>query len=107
MKEQVSYRTPGFYNNVLSVGAINGGGNVAPFSGSYNDKNTECIKPDIATLGVDIESSFTKIGKQSGTSMAATILAGHSAQLSIAFPSASCLDNYNALIQSVDPVKTG
>ena len=75
------YRAPGFYNNVLSVGAINGGGNVAPFSGSYNDKNTECIKPDIATLGVDIESSFTKIGKQSGTSMAATILAGHAAQL--------------------------
>ena len=99
------YRAPGFYNNVLSVGAINAEEAVAPFSGSYNNKKAECLKPDVATLGVDIESPFTKIGKQSGTSMAATILAGQAAQLWSAFPYATCLEIYNAIIHGAAPVK--
>ena len=101
------FRAPGFYSNVLSVGAINDEGVVAPFSGSLNNEDTACVKPDVTTLGVGVESSFTKIGKQSGTSMAAALLAGHAAELWSAFSSATCHDIYNAIINTADSVKPG
>ena len=101
------FRAPGFYSNVLSVGASNNEGIIAPFSGSYNSENTECIKPDIVTDGVDIESPFKKIGLQSGTSMAATILAGHAARLWQAKPSATNHDIYNAIMFTATPNKKG
>jgi subtilisin family serine protease len=71
---------PAFYNSVLSVGAVDHGGNVAPFSsrGPVTIDGSGRVKPDISAPGVDVVSSLPNgtYGPESGTSMAGPHLVG-------------------------------
>jgi subtilisin family serine protease len=71
---------PAIYASVLSVGAVDQGGNVAPFSsrGPVTIDGSDRIKPDISAPGVDVVSSLPNgtYGSESGTSMAGPHLVG-------------------------------
>ena len=71
---------PAIYASVFSVGAVDKGGNVAPFSsrGPVTIDGSGRTKPDIAAPGVDVVSSLPNgtYGPESGTSMAGPHLAG-------------------------------
>jgi len=71
---------PAIYNSVFSVGAVDQGGNMAPFSsrGPVTIDGSNRIKPDISAPGVDVVSSLPNgtYGPESGTSMAGPHLVG-------------------------------
>ncbi len=80
---------PGYYPEVLSVGAVDATGRVPRFSGSYHrDGDEACHKPDVTAPGVDIRSTAPNNGLtgRSGTSMASVQVAGVVALLRAAFP---------------------
>ena len=95
-------RTPGNSHWVLSVGAVNELGKVAPFSGSWNGPGLLCRKPDVLALGVNVVSAKprgqTRLG--SGTSVAACVVAGVAALLREAVPTASADTITSAIIDS-------
>jgi len=68
------------YDSVFSVGAVDQGGNLAPFSsrGPVTIDGSNRIKPDISAPGVDVFSSLPNgtYGPESGTSMAGPHLVG-------------------------------
>lgn len=102
------YRSPGCYSNVLSVGACDINGEVAAFSGSLNhEETTECLKPDVATLGVQVESPYQKIGLQNGSSMAAAVLAGHAAKLWQKMPQLTNHELAHLITKSASPCLKG
>lgn len=102
------HRSPGCYSNVLSVGACHANGEVAAFSGSLNEEGTtECLKPDVACLGVEVESPYKKIGNQNGSSMASALLAGFAAQLWQKKPELTNHQMAQLLIQSAVPSLAG
>jgi subtilisin family serine protease len=71
---------PAIYNSVFSVGAVDQGGNMAPFSsrGPVTIDGSNRIKPDISAPGVEVVSSLPNgtYGSESGTSMAGPHLVG-------------------------------
>ena len=71
---------PAIYASVFSVGAVDKGGNVAPFSsrGPVTIDGSDRTKPDIAAPGVDVVSSLPNgtYGPESGTSMAGPHVVG-------------------------------
>jgi hypothetical protein len=71
---------PALYESVFSVGAVDQGGNMAPFSsrGPVTIDGSNRIKPDISAPGVDVVSSLPHgtYGAESGTSMAGPHLVG-------------------------------
>ena len=71
---------PAIYDSVFSVGAVDQGGNVAPFSsrGPVTIDSSNRVKPDISAPGVDVVSSLPNgtYGPESGTSMAGPHLVG-------------------------------
>jgi hypothetical protein len=76
------YGLPGGFPEVLSVGAVDFTGKIAPFSGSHSE-GASVIKPEIYGYGVDVYSSFERdyLGRSvyqimSGTSMAAPYVTG-------------------------------
>lgn len=102
------FRSPGCYSNVLSVGACDQDGIIAPFSGSLNEKDSlNCIKPDVGTWGVEVESPYQKIGKQNGSSMAATILTGHTSNLWQKYPSFTNQQLAQLICKAITPLEEG
>ena len=71
---------PAIYDSAFSVGAVDQGGNMAPFSsrGPVAVDQSGRVKPDISAPGVDVISSLPggTYGAESGTSMAGPHLAG-------------------------------
>ncbi len=71
---------PAFYASVFSVGAVDQGGNVAPFSsrGPVTIDGSGRVKPDISAPGMDVVSSLPNgtYGPESGTSMAGPHVVG-------------------------------
>ena len=71
---------PAIYDSAFSVGAVDQGGNMAPFSsrGPVTIDGSNRIKPDISAPGVDVVSSLPNgtYGPESGTSMAGPHLVG-------------------------------
>jgi subtilisin family serine protease len=82
------YYSPGWYPNVLSVGAVDHDLQPAKFSGCYYDKDGNCLKPDILAPGVEILSTApgNKLAKMSGTSMACAFVTRVAAKILEANP---------------------
>lgn len=98
------YSAPGGYTNVLSVGAADQEGNPAAFSGSKNNPDTSCLKPDILAPGVGLNNHLEALKPQNGTSAASVYVAGIAAQLFEAFPGATSHDIYEALVNTAIPL---
>jgi subtilisin len=103
------FHAPAIYPNVLSVGAIDRRGDVAPFSGSFPAASDErCRKPEILAPGVSITSAGPEPERsrhsQNGTSQASALIAGVAALLFQAKPDASPDDVENAICASCQPV---
>lgn len=92
------YHSPGAYPEVLSVGAADNTGKVAPFSGSLNNHQV-CLKPDV--LGLHATPAIGRGGKLllegTGTSGATAIVSGIAARLMSQFPDATALQVAAAL----------
>jgi subtilisin family serine protease len=96
-------RSPGNYDDVLSVGAIDRSGAVADFSCSQTFLRPEDpLVPDIVAPGVDVTSSIPGGGtlNMSGTSMAAPHVAGLAALLLEADGTATADDLEAAILGS-------
>jgi len=95
--------SPGCYPGTLSVGAIDGLGKAAKFSGSYGQGKS--LKPELMAPGVNILSAkpngLTQI--KSGTSMACAYVAGVAARLLQARPEATASEIRHALISTTIP----
>lgn len=105
-----SSRSPGNYNNVLSVGACDWAGNVPSFSSSAQHPRLklQCIKPDLLAPGVDIPfSKHGKTIKESGTSMACALAGRYAAWLWYQYPERTAEEIKQALIQSSHPLAEG
>lgn len=74
---------PGNYPHVLSVGAVNDDGRVPAFSGTYRDKQSGYIKPDVLALGVNMTATNSRGERKfcTGTSMATAYMTGLAARL--------------------------
>ncbi len=94
------YSAPGGYSNVLSVGAADREGNPAAFSGSKNNPDTSCLKPDILAPGVGLNDHLEGLKTQNGTSAASVYAAGIAVQLLEVFPGATSHDIYEALVNT-------
>jgi subtilisin len=94
-------RSPGNYDNVLSVGAIDASYRVADFSGSQNfNRPNDPLVPDLVAPGVEVLSCVpdNKYAEMNGTSMATPHIAGLAALLFQAKPSASAADVEQAIL---------
>ena len=83
--------SPGDYPGVLSVGAVDRDGSVAPFSGSYHRSCLQaCTKPDVLAPGAGIVVAAPGGGyrESAGTSIACAVVAGIAALLMQAAPMA-------------------
>ena len=102
-------RSPGNYDNVLSVGAMGEDEMVADFSSSqrFNRPNDPLV-PDLVAPGVDVLSCVPGGGyeKMSGSSMATPHIAGLAALLLSAKPTASAQDLEKAILASCSLVPT-
>ena len=100
-------RAPGESECVLSVGAAESTGRVAPFSGSCNlPGRLTCRKPDVVASGVNISSAARGGGtiSRSGTSMASAFVAGLAALLFEAMPDATVDEVESAICASAVPL---
>lgn len=98
---------PGNYSNVLSVGAVDAAGRVAPFSGSLNSHYGRiCHKPNLLAPGVEVAtlSPRGELVRVSGTSMAAAYVAGVALLLFQSKPQASVQQVEHALLQTARPL---
>ncbi|MBS1620610.1 MAG: S8 family peptidase [Bacteroidetes bacterium] len=79
--------TPADADSILSVGAVNTGGNVGTFS-SYGPSSDGRVKPDVASIGVSalIELPSNTVGTGNGTSFACPNMAGLGTCLWQGFP---------------------
>jgi subtilisin family serine protease len=96
-------RSPGNYDNVLSVGACAADDTVADFSSSQKfAREQDPYVPDLVAPGVDILSCVPggKFARMDGTSMATPHVAGLAALLLQARPTASSADLEAAIIGS-------
>lgn len=81
---------PGSYPSVLSIGAADGAGRVASFSGSLNDASGNPLAPEVLAPGVGVVGAVPGGSRKphSGTSIAAAQIAGLAALLRSAMPEA-------------------
>ncbi|MFL5029351.1 MAG: S8 family peptidase [Xanthobacteraceae bacterium] len=98
-----SSRSPGNYDNVLSVGAMSRQNIVADFSGSQAFQRTDDpLVPDLAAPGVDVTSCApsNRYAEMSGSSMATPHVAGLAALLLQAKPTATVNELEQAILSS-------
>ena len=90
--------TPADGDSVLTVGAVDKNGNVAPFS-SYGPAADGRIKPDVVSVGwgTTIQNTNNTVGSGNGTSFACPNMAGLAACLWQGFPEASNMRIIQAL----------
>lgn len=98
-------RSPGNYRDVISVGAIDARGKVAPFSSSQHFKfksGSAFSVPSVVAPGVSIVSTVGKAGLSAldGTSSASAHVAGLAALLRQAAPQARAVDIRDAILAS-------
>jgi subtilisin len=96
-------RSPGNYDNVLSIGACAQDDTVADFSSSQTfDRPNDPLVPDLVAPGVSVLSCIPnrKFAKMDGTSMATPHIAGLAALLLQARPTASANDLEQAILAS-------
>lgn len=91
---------PGFYPQVLSVGAMNQQGYALAHSGSHRDAQGHCQKPDILAPGCGLSSAKAA----QGTSIASAYVAGVAARLWHAHPEASAQDIWQAIVSTAKPL---
>lgn len=93
--------TPADGDSVLTVGAVNREGQVAPFS-SYGPSADGRVKPDVVSVGwgTTIQNTNNTIGSGNGTSFACPNMAGLAACLWQGFPQASNMRIIQALKQA-------
>jgi subtilisin family serine protease len=102
-KEWIRILAPSDGDSVMSVGAVDGYGNIAVFS-SAGPSSDGRIKPDNSTMGVSvtIQTSETSLAKSSGTSFSCPVLSGMTACLMQAIPDATNNEIIDALHSSSD-----
>ena len=103
------FHAPAIYPNVLSVGAIDRRGDVAPFSGSFPAASDErCRKTEVLAPRVSITSAGPEAEcsrhSQNSTSQASVLIAGVAALLFQAKPDSSPDDVENAICASCQMV---
>lgn len=87
---------PGYYEQVLSVGAMDPGGSALPLSGSLRDDRGHCRKPDIMAPGRGIPG----MNRAQGTSIASAYAAGVASRLWHAHPEAGAADIWRAMVST-------
>ncbi len=87
---------PGYYPHVLSVGAMGKQGEALRISGSHQDSQGRCQKPEIVAPGWGISGTN---GNQ-GTSIASAFATGVAARLWHAHPGASAWDIWQAMVST-------
>lgn len=94
---------PSDAKHVLCVGAVDINGVHASFSG-YHPPGLEYVKPNIVAMGKQtvFAASDSTIARGNGTSFSSPIIAGMSATLWQAFPSATNMDIFDAIEQSAN-----
>ncbi len=100
-------RSPANYSGVLAVGAASAQDRVAHFSGSQLFRRTDdCLKPNLVAPGVGIPSAQPggRLQTQSGTSMAAALVAGVAALLYQAKAGATAAEVGQALLSACTPL---
>lgn len=96
-------RSPGNYDNVLSVGAMDVNNQVAWFSSSQQfDRPKDPLTPDLVAPGVDVLSCVPdgQYATMSGSSMATPHVAGLAALLLQAKPDATLVELEQAILRS-------
>jgi Subtilase family len=99
--------SPGDYEDVLSVGALDADGDVAAFSGSYHrGADIECEKPDVLAPGRDVRVAAPGGDYRfaNGTSIACGLVAGVAAALRQAAPWADAASIKAALVETCFPL---
>ena len=93
--------SPADANGVLAIGATDNLGDKTNFS-SFGPSSDGRIKPDVSAMGsqVYVETNIGEYNKGNGTSFSAPIIAGLTACLIQAFPSAKAIDIMNAVRES-------
>ncbi len=98
-----SSRSPGNYDNVLSIGAMDAANKVADFSSSQRfNRTNDPLVPDLVAPGVDILSCVPGGGyeRMQGSSMATPHIAGLAALLLQAKPDATAQELETAILGS-------
>ncbi len=99
------FHSPGWYPNVLSVGAVDQASQPLPFSGCLYDENGQCLKPDILAPGKVLSSHPNgKVKTMQGTSAACAYTAGIAARLLEQEPQMTANQLKAALIASANPI---
>ncbi|WP_238152230.1 S8 family serine peptidase [Microbulbifer sp. A4B17] len=106
-----SIGSPGSAEEIITVGAVDGAGNLADFSsrgmfGTSLDLSSNSIKPEILAPGVDITSTNLGGGlrTESGTSFAAPHVAGAAALLRQLHPELTSAEIKALLVNRASPV---
>lgn len=100
--------SPGIASGVLTVGASDGAGGVAPFSSEGPTPVSARVKPDIVAPGVGITAACAEAGcayrTLDGTSMATPQVSGAAALVMAARPNWTAGQVHDALLTSADPL---
>ncbi|MCA0362636.1 MAG: S8 family serine peptidase [Bacteroidetes bacterium] len=99
--------TPADADSVISVGAVDVGGNPAGFS-SFGPGPTGTIKPEVAARGSSTVLAYPNntIGASNGTSFSSPIMAGFCASLKQEFPTLTALQMREVIIKSASKYET-
>lgn len=104
-------RAPGYFDEALSVGAVDFKLNLAKFSGSGFSPESKIMQPDIMGYGVDVYSALDRdaknrhwYGTKSGTSMATPYVTGIAALYASADPTLQGTLLRDKLVNTVLPL---